>query len=102
MRYVTVIHTSSQQQVTKSTDAKTWGELKSLHSEIATLSSGMKAVIKETKTTIESEESVLPNSDTVIYLTMGKVKAGINAITQKAINEINAMFDQFIANLAKA
>jgi hypothetical protein len=36
----------------------------------------MKIVIKQTKTTIESDSSVLPDGEVTIYLTPGKVKAG--------------------------
>ncbi len=92
-RKIDVIHTSSQEQVTRQTDIQTWGELKSYYPEIARMASGMKAVVKETKVTLESDDSVLPTSNCVIYLTMGKVKAGKTPLPENVKKRIQELVD---------
>jgi hypothetical protein len=83
-RKIDVIHTSSQEQITVTTTARTWGDLKNSNSGISRMASGMKAVVKETKVTLESDDAVLPDHDIVVYLTAGKVKAGQASETIKA------------------
>lgn len=92
-RKIDVIHTSSQEQITRNTDIRTWGELKSYYPEINRMASGMKAVVKETKVTLESDDAVLPDGPCVIYLTMGKVKAGKVQLPERVTKRIQELVD---------
>jgi hypothetical protein len=66
---------NSRQEVYSS--AGTWAQLLGESDAIRRMVlPDMKIVIKQTKTTIESDSSVLPDGEVTIYLTPGKVKAG--------------------------
>lgn len=75
---------NSRQEV--QTSVTTWKQLLDNYPGIRNMvASDMKVVIKQTKTTIESDESVLPDDrDITIYLTPGKVKAGAKADTYRS------------------
>lgn len=69
------------------TNAETWGQVKRESSKIANMASGMKVTIKENRTTIESDDSVLPDEDVTLFLFPAKVKAGISEVANKIIED---------------
>lgn len=58
------------------TSAETWGQLKAESSQVAKMSRDMKVTIKENRTTIESDDSLLPDTECTLFLFAAKVKAG--------------------------
>lgn len=75
MRKITIVSTNTDQVFDIESSAETWGELKKVGS-VANVSDGMKAMIRETKNTLESDQAILPQGDFVLYLTPSKVKSG--------------------------
>lgn len=76
MRKVTVLSTNGEGRKEVTTDVTTWGALKPLIQEQGLTVNNMKATVRSTKNTLESNDSVLPNEDFVIFLTPMKVKSG--------------------------
>ena len=92
-RNVVVASPAANQAKRITTDAKTWGELKS-QSEVAALISGeVDAIVNPGRLTLGSDESVLPEGDFNLYLITKKNKAGmadysgIGAAIEAAINK---------------
>jgi hypothetical protein len=76
-RNVVVASPAANQAKRITTDAKTWGELKS-QSEVAALISGeVDAIVNPGRLTLGSDESVLPEGDFNLYLITKKNKAGM-------------------------
>lgn len=77
MRKVVVFNMGDNTRQQIDTNAVTWGEVLQASSSIRSMvAPDMQIVIKQTKTTIQSEQAVLPDGDVMIYLTPGKVKSG--------------------------
>lgn len=74
------------------TNAETWGQVKQENSKINSMSRGMKVTIKESRTTVESDESVLPDGDVTLFLFPAKVKAGNNENAEKIIEDYTEKF----------
>lgn len=70
----------STQMGEKQVDANvsTWGELKDVLSNNGISYSGMKAVIGETKVTLESSSAQLPEGDFTLFLMPKKTKSGVD------------------------
>lgn len=79
------------------TDAETWGQLKNESSRITKMSTGMKVTIKENRTAIESDESILPMSDITLFLFPAKVKAG-DDMSDKIIDEYSEKLSVELVN----
>ncbi len=77
MRTITVIGTTLSTPREYQTESTTWGQLKDLVSRDFGDVSNMKAVVKETRATLEREDALLPDSDCTIFLTQAKIKAGV-------------------------
>lgn len=78
MRKVTIYSTKTKAQQVIETGVNTWGELKQLvNPEMGVNSS--KCMVRENRTTLESNEAVLPAGDITIFLYPEKVKSGIAA-----------------------
>lgn len=76
MRNILVISTQSGAEKTFSSSAKTWGELKDEIHGYYDLSS-LKATEATNKTTLEYDDTKLPEEDFTLYLRPGKVKSGL-------------------------
>lgn len=76
MRRVTVISTLKSNPVPYDSNATTWGELKDVVARDFGDVSGMKAVVKETRNTLDQDAAVLPEDNFTIFLTQSKIKAG--------------------------
>lgn len=75
-RKVTVFSMNDNSRHVVETSAETWGQLKAESSQVVKMSRDMKVTIKENRTTIESDDSVLPDGDCTLFLFAAKVKAG--------------------------
>jgi len=79
MRKVTIITTQGS-KTEFDTSATNWGALKSELEGRSIPTEGMKAVLGTTRTTLELNESSLPNEDFKVFLYPNKVKSGITSI----------------------
>ena len=78
-RKVTVWSTQERSTQTIETSAKTWGELKNELSNVG----NTRAVIRETRNTLESGQAELPNQDFTLFLYPEKVRSGRTVKVQK-------------------
>lgn len=93
-RKVTVFNMGDNAQKTVYSTANTWGELKAAHPEIARMvANDMKVVIKETRTTIEVDTAILPETDIILYLSPGKVKAGDRDLLEEEMKKDAAVVE---------
>lgn len=76
MRKIRIISTQSDGVKTIESSASTWGELKSELSSSLSNVQDMKAIVRDTRNTLESDEAVLPEGDFTIILTMKKIASG--------------------------
>lgn len=98
MRKVIVFSTLTEQKQVIETDVTTWGELKKLVSDFN--SDTMKATEGTTKTTLESNEAVLPTGDFKVFLTPSKIKAGGEVrYTPTQIKELRTKLDNVFSDL---
>tara|TARA_R110000868_G_scaffold72987_1_gene212002 strand:- start:348 stop:806 length:459 start_codon:yes stop_codon:yes gene_type:complete len=79
-RKVTIFSTQTNESQVITTDVNTWGEIKDLATDVNT--SGMKAVVRENRTTLESDGAQLPQGDATVFLYPTKVKSGISSGTK--------------------
>lgn len=86
MKKVTIVSTNTDQVFDIETNAETWGEL-SRHERIGG-ANGMRAMIGETKHTLESPDAILPQTDFTLYLSPSKVKSGFSREDREDIDEI--------------
>lgn len=99
MRIITVIGTTLPTPKEYQTEATTWGQLKDVVSRDFGSVENMKAIIKETRATLERGDAILPDSDCTIFLTQAKIKAGaVDAVeVLKALKEeYNSAIDEVI------
>ena len=79
-RKVTIFSTQTNESQVITTDVNTWGEVKDLATNVST--SGMKAVVRENRTTLESDGAQLPQGDATVFLYPTKVKSGVSKSTR--------------------
>lgn len=99
MRTVTVIGTTLSAPREYQTESTTWGQLKDLISRDFGNVSNMKAVIKETRATMERDDALLPDEDCTVFLTQAKIKAGVVdvvAVLSALKEEYNEAIDNVI------
>lgn len=77
MRNVTIVSTQASTKVEISTSATTFGQLQEEVGSRINFS-GTKTMIRETKTSLESVDSVLPSGDFVLFVLPQKTKAGFD------------------------
>jgi len=71
-RTVTIYSTQAKSSQTIETSAKTWGELKSEMPNTG----NVRAVIRETRNTLGSSSTELPNQDFTLFMYPERVKSG--------------------------
>lgn len=76
-RIITVFSTETNEKKEITTTASTWGALKTELSAQGLSTSNMKGMVKETKTTLESDGAILPTTPFTLFITPTKVKSGI-------------------------
>lgn len=99
MRTITVIGTTLTTPREYQTEATTWGQLKDLVTQDFGNVEGMKAVVKETRGTLERNDAILPEEDCTIFLTPAKIKAGnvdVVQILSALRDEFNTAIDEVI------
>ena len=92
LKNVTVFMTVGKKSVQFQSGARTWKELQSALNEVGMKHAGMKAVIGETRNTLESDQALLPDTDFTLFLMPIKVKSG---------NERSDLFELIKAAVAK-
>jgi len=82
-RSVTIYSTQSKSSQTIETSASTWGELRSELSG----TKNVRAVVRETRNSLEGASSKLPNNDFTLFLYPERVKSGNEELLQKKVKE---------------
>ena len=111
-RKVTVWSTQERSTQTIETSAKTWGELKNELSNVG----NTRAVIRETRNTLESGQAELPNQDFTLFLYPEKVRSGrtvkvqkvkeadwdetVDTLVAEQVKEYTAEFDEIMKSFA--
>jgi hypothetical protein len=76
MRTIRVISTQSDRAQSLESSASTWGELQSALSGIISNVNDMKAIVRETRVSLESSEAQLPEGNFTVILSMKKIASG--------------------------
>jgi len=76
MRTIRVISTQSDRAQSIESAASTWGELQSALSGIISNVNDMKAIVRETRVSLESSEAQLPEGNFTVILSMKKIASG--------------------------
>ena len=76
MRTIRVISTQSDRAQSVESSASTWGELQSALSGIISNVNDMKAIVRETRVSLESSEAQLPEGNFTVILSMKKIASG--------------------------
>lgn len=76
MRTIRVISTQSDRAQSIESSASTWGELQSALSGIISNVNDMKAIVRETRVSLESSEAQLPEGNFTVILSMKKIASG--------------------------
>lgn len=76
MRTIRVISTQSDRAQSVESAASTWGELQSALSGIISNVNDMKAIVRETRVSLESSEAQLPEGNFTVILSMKKIASG--------------------------
>lgn len=94
MRKVLVFSTKSNTTTPVETSATNWGELSTYLTQKGLYNaSGMKAIVKETKTTLELKEANLPEGNFVLYLIPVKNESGAEVVEADDLMEyISSVF----------
>lgn len=77
MRKIIVVSARDNSRKEVMSDATTWGALQPALDGQNISTTDMKAILRETKTALESNDSVLPTGEFTLFLTPGKVKSGV-------------------------
>jgi hypothetical protein len=78
MRTIRVISSQSDRAKSVESDATTWSQLQSdLSSHISDIGN-MKAIVRETRVSLESPEAQLPEGNFTVILSMKKIASGTN------------------------
>lgn len=99
VRKVTAASPSANKAKIYETDAKTWGELKSVVKEL--LVGDVEAIVNPGNVTLRGDDSVLPEGDFKLYLVASKNKAG-NVSPEAAQQLAERIGKAIVAAAAKA
>jgi len=81
MRQIKVISTQGDANIELNSSATTWGELSEEINATGRIStSNMKAMVRETKATLEVAGALLPEGTFTVFLTASKIKSGLQLI----------------------
>jgi hypothetical protein len=103
MRTIRVISTQADSAISIESNATTWSQLKE---ELGARFSGvsdMKAIVRETRVTLESPEAQLPEGNFTIILSMKKIASGVRySISQlrEIRTKLNNVFADLLGDLA--
>lgn len=76
MKKVLVLSSTLDGNKTVMTNATTWGQLKGDLASNGIDANGLKAVVQQTKHTLDQDGAELPGHDFTLVLTPGKIKSG--------------------------
>lgn len=85
MRNILLFFSQEGRELSINSSARTLGELKNSQELSAGQLNNKKLTVRETSTTLETDESVLPDGDIVIYVYPIKSKAGLTALEEQEI-----------------
>ena len=89
MRNIRIISPQSTSARTFESEVSNWGDLKAELSETYSGISDMKAIVRETRNTLESDSASLPEGNFTIILSMKKIESGNHTrYTDSQIREI--------------
>lgn len=77
MREIKIISTQGDNNVSITSAATTWSELQREVNAAGVSTSNMKAMVRETKATLEMADAQLPTGNFTLFLTASKVKSGL-------------------------
>jgi len=96
MRKVLVFSTKSNSTQTVETSASNWGELSQYLTAKGLFSPGtMKAIVRETGSTVELAEASIPDNDFTLLLIPTKNDSGANVDSEELKEYINKLLDEF-------
>lgn len=109
MRNIRVISSQTNSAKTIQSSATSWGDLKSELSNHFSGVSDMKAIVRDTRVTLEASDAVLPTSDFTIILSMKKIASGIeesdnnttryrDAVLRELRTKLNNIFDDLLGS----
>lgn len=100
MRTIRIISTQSDSVKSLESSATSWGELKEELSGMFSGVSDMKAIVRETRVTLEAAEAVLPEGNFTVILSMKKIASGSTRYNTSQLKElrtkINNLFNDLI------
>ena len=94
-RKITVFDSQSANKQEFQSSAATWGEFKSEVNEIVTFAD-KRVTIRETRTTVESDEAMLPEGDIVLFVFQQKSKFGGKKEMSRQLDHIVIKLDEII------
>jgi len=106
MRNIRVISSQTNTAKTVTSSASNWGDLKNELSAHFNGIGDMKAIVRETRVTLESSDAALPTGDFTIILSMKKIASGTDsdtnttryrdAILREMRTKLNNIFDDLL------
>lgn len=94
-RKITVFDSQSANKQEFQSSAATWGEFKLEVNEIVTFTD-KKVTIRETRTTVESDEAMLPEGDIVLFVFQQKSKFGGDKKMSRQLDHILIKLEEII------
>ena len=100
MRTIRVISTQSDRAQSVESAASTWGGLQSTLSGIISNVNDMKAIVRETRVSLESPEAQLPEGNFTVILSMKKIASGNNSrYTDSQLKELRTKLNNLFNDL---
>ncbi len=94
IRKIVVVSTTRTTPVVLNSSAETWGELQdALVGQFGNVSA-LRAVVKETKNDLTSNDAVLPEGDFTLFLAPKQIKAGVGT---DIVSVLEALKDKWIS-----
>lgn len=98
LRKITVVSSTKSQPTELYSEATTFGQLKDVLNQFGSLDK-LRAVVKESRATLEMEEAILPEGEFTLFLTPKQIKAGaidIAGILSSLRDKISEAIDEVI------
>lgn len=99
MRTVRIISTQSDSVKNHETSATTWGQLREELSGMFSGVSDMKAIVRETRVTLEAAEAALPEGNFTIILSMKKIASGATRYNTSQLKELRTKINNLFTDL---
>lgn len=99
MRTVRIISTQSDSVKSHESSATTWGQLREELSGMFSGVSDMKAIVRETRVTLEAAEAVLPEGNFTVILSMKKIASGSTRYNPSQLKELRTKINNLFNDL---